>query len=171
MQYIIDNDHFDSESTNIAIGLHKLKNQKFVFMLLLYKKVFVYIDHLFAVLQSKIMSNVLLCNTEVNSTITNLKEMRNDASISEIFGETIIMCNNIEIDDKNKQLLSCLAFEILNSIVGQLEIRFSDISKLKFVELLNASYFVNYKIKFPDEKLYALCQIYPNIFNVEKLKN
>lgn len=88
MIFIVEDDNFDAETTNIGRGLLKsLKSPKFVYMLLLYKKIFVFVDHLFLVLQSKSMSNISLCNTEIISTIQNLKELRADITIVETIDE------------------------------------------------------------------------------------
>lgn len=63
-----------------------------------------------------------------------------------------------------------LFYEILDLIINQIELRFSNLSLLKFFHLLTVSKFDSFHRKFPHELLDSLMGSYPNFFNKEKLQ-
>lgn len=85
MSHIIDNDEdWDGDSYNGAVGLlRRLEDPTFIFLLCFYQKIFVYIDHLYSVLQIKCTSNISICNHEVKLAITNVKSLRNQETVEE----------------------------------------------------------------------------------------
>ena len=63
------------------------------------------------------------------------------------------------------------AFEILDSIIVQLDERFSKFDELSFVELLNYRKFAQFKKTFPNFEFQKLKNAYPLFFNFVALQN
>ncbi|KAJ4446356.1 hypothetical protein ANN_13052 [Periplaneta americana] len=57
-----------------------------------------------------------------------------------------------------------LYYEIIDNILMQMNIRFQDINKLKFVALIDTSKFEVYSKKFPNSELNSLHEHYPALF-------
>lgn len=64
-----------------------------------------------------------------------------------------------------------ITYEILDSLIVQINIRFEDISQLEFVELRNEKMFDIYHNTFPECKLIKLLKQYPNMFEENRLSN
>ena len=62
-------------------------------------------------------------------------------------------------------------YEILDLIITQIEVRFSDMENLKFFGLLDTTEFTTFEKKFPVELLTTLFNKYPNYFRKDKLEN
>lgn len=61
-------------------------------------------------------------------------------------------------------------YEIIDTVSNQIEIRFSNMNKLKFFDLLKVNNFQNYSKLFPQELLNSLLEHY-NFFDPVQLKN
>lgn len=172
MNFIISNDKFDPESTNLAIGLNKtLDNPKFVLMLCLFYKIFVFSDHLYNVLQSKILSNPAICFQEVEQMIKNISKLRNDETVSSCLNECKEFLRNRNISENTISNFKRVAFEVLDTIIVQLKERFNDIERLSFIDLLNKKMYPEYLKKCPKQLYQKLNDTYPSIFNLQKLEN
>ena len=81
------------------------------------------------------------------------------------------MCirDRVNIDDSNRNLLKTLTYEVLDTLIMQLEVRFSDFESIQFVELLDPITSILTK-SFPCTKLNSLISKYP-FFNSEILEN
>jgi hypothetical protein len=77
----------------------------------------------------------------------------------------------LKYDDQKRDELRKITYEILDSLIIQIDIRFEDFPKLEFVEILNEKMFKSYHTNFPDSKLIKLLQHYPNTFNTDGLRN
>ena len=69
-----------------------------------------------------------------------------------------------------KQLLRQFFFDILDIIANQIEVRFCDIEKLFFFDLLDVSKFSIFAKEFPNGLLRNLTMQY-NIFDIDQLKS
>ncbi|KAL4154142.1 hypothetical protein QTP88_001975 [Uroleucon formosanum] len=58
-----------------------------------------------------------------------------------------------------------------DSLIVQINIRFEDFPKLKFVEIVNEKMFKSYYSEFPESKFIKLLQQYPNTFDADRLLN
>ena len=85
---------------------------------------FVYIDHLYNVLQTKCTSNISICNHEVKLAITNVKSLRNQETVEECMKDAKALNN--QAGSGSFMALKLLAFEIIDTIVIQMESRFED---------------------------------------------
>lgn len=169
--FIKASDKFDPESTNLAIALNKiLNNSKFALMLCLFYKIFVFSDHLYSVLQSKIISNPAICFQEVEQTIKNISKLRTDETVSLCLQESKKLTNK-EIVETVIISFKRVAFEVLDTIVTQMKERFNDIHKLSFIDLLNKNKYQEHLKKTPKKLFQNLNDSYPNTFNILKLEN
>lgn len=64
-----------------------------------------------------------------------------------------------------------ITYEILDSLIVHIDVRFEDIPKLEFVEIINEKLFKSYHTKFPETKFMKLLQHYPNTFDAVRLRN
>ena len=78
--------------------------------------------------------------------------------------------SEVNIDDSNRKLLKTLTYAVLDTLIMQLEVQFSDFESIQFVELLDPNHFISYKESFPSTKLNSFINKYP-FFNSERLEN
>jgi len=137
----------------------------------LFSKVFLYTDHVFNFLQSKSLSNIKSCISEIQNLKKNLTDLRNDSNVNNCCNEAIILNNTLEYEDKKRNELRKITYEILDSLIIQINIRFEDFPKLEFVEIINEKMFKSYYFEFPESKFIKLLQQYPNTFDADRLRN
>lgn len=172
MNFVKSSEKFDPESTNLAIGFNKiLDNPKFVLMLCLFYKIFIFSDHLYSVLQSKFLSNPAICFQEVEQTIKNISKLRSDETVYFCTNECKELLMNRDIGDNTISNFKRVAFEVLDTIIVQLKERFNDIDRLSFIDLLNQKMYSEYLKKCPKHLFQKLNETYPSIFNLPKLEN
>ncbi|XP_050292838.1 uncharacterized protein LOC126733546 [Anthonomus grandis grandis] len=150
MKFIEDSDKFDPENTNLAIGLIKiLKQPKLVLMLCLFYKI---------------------CFKEVEQTIKNISDLCKDETIA----SCVDQCDEFlgdAISENIKMNFKTVAFEVIDTIIVQLQERFSDIHKLSFINLFDREKYPDYLKQSPKYLYQKLDSTYPKIFNLLKLEN
>lgn len=129
-----------------------------------------FVDKLYNILQSKILSNILIAQKEIELTIENIKNLRKDATVDRCINISAELNSSLLCDQIDKTNLRKLTYEILDSIIVQMEIRFGDFSNLQFVELLDDRFFATYNESFPRMKFQQLQQQYP-LFKWDLLEN
>ncbi|KAL4119885.1 hypothetical protein QTP88_012647 [Uroleucon formosanum] len=77
----------------------------------------------------------------------------------------------LKYTNEEQTTLRRLTFEIIDSLIVQINIRFKDFEKLEFVEIINEKMFASCKVHFPEENLRQLFKYYPDIFDKDRLKN
>eukprot|EP00102_Acyrthosiphon_pisum_P025972 XP_016663182.1 PREDICTED: uncharacterized protein LOC107884809 [Acyrthosiphon pisum] len=170
--HVTEEPSWDPISVCTASGLYdKLNDANFVYFLILFSKVFLYTDHVFNFLQSKSLSNIKSCISEIQNLKKNLANLRNDSNVNNCCDEAIQLNNNLEYEDKKRSELRKITFEILDSLIVQINIRFEDFPKLEFVEIVNEKMFKSYYSEFPESKFIKLLQQYPNTFDADRLRN
>lgn len=142
-----------------------------MYLLILFNKIFIYTDHVFNFLQSKILSNIKSCISEIQNLKKNLEDLRKEQTVNTCCDEAIQLNNDFEYGDKQKNNLHKITYEILDSLIVQINIRFEDTSELEFVELTNEKMFDIYHNTFPECKLIKLLKQYPNMFEENRLRN
>ncbi|XP_060846366.1 zinc finger MYM-type protein 1-like [Rhopalosiphum padi] len=170
--HVIEEPNWDHISISTASGiLDKLNDAQFVYLLILFNKIFIYTDHVFNFLQSKILSNIKSCIFEIQNLKKNLEDLRKEQTVNTCCDEAIQLNNDFEYGDKQKNNLRKITYEILDSLIVQINIRFEDTSELEFVELTNEKMFNIYHNTFPECKLIKLLKQYPNMFEENRLRN
>lgn len=155
-----------------ASGLHdKLNDEKFIYLLILFSKIFIHTDHVFNFLQSKILSNIKSCIYEIQNLKQYLIDLRKNLNLDIYCEEATTLNNDLKYDDQKQDELRKVTYEILDSLIIQIDIRFEDFPKLEFVEILNEKMFKSYHTKFPESKFIKLLQHYPNTFDTDRLRN
>ncbi|XP_025411006.1 uncharacterized protein LOC112683956 [Sipha flava] len=163
---------WDLISVCTASGLYdKLNDANFVYFLILFGKVFLYTDHVFNFLQLKSLSNIKSCIPEIQNLKKNLTDLRNDTNVNNCCDEAILLNNNLEYEDKKRNELRKITYDILDSLIVQINIRYEDFPKLEFVEIVNEKMFISYYTQFPEAKFIKLLQQYPNTFDADRLRN
>ncbi|XP_025417538.1 uncharacterized protein LOC112688512 [Sipha flava] len=170
--HVTEEPGWDPISVCTASGLYdKLNDANFVYFLILFGKVFLYTDHVFKFLQLKSLSNIKSCIFEIQNLKKNLTDLRNDTNVNNYCDEAILLNNNLEYEDKKRNELRKITYEILDSLIVQINIRFEDFPKLEFVEIVNEKMFKSYYTQFPEAKFIKLLQQYPNTFDADRLRN
>ena len=82
----------------------------------------------------------------------------------------VVRITTVAVSYTHLKLLKTLTYEVLDTLIMQLEVRFSDFKSIQFVELLDPNHFISYKESFPSTKLNSLINKYP-FFNSERLEN
>ncbi|KAL4121279.1 hypothetical protein QTP88_013824 [Uroleucon formosanum] len=170
--HVIEEPNWDHISISTASGiLDKLNDAQFVYLLILFNNIFIYTDHVFNFLQSKILSNIKSCISEIQNLKKNLEDLRKEQTVNTCCDEAIQLNNDFEYGDKQKNNLRKITYEILDSLIVQINIRLEDTSELEFVELMNEKMFDIYHNTFPECKLIKLLKQYPNMFEENRLRN
>lgn len=97
--------------------------------------------------------------------------MRNEETVSLCCKSAIDLNNELQYLEQNKIDFKNLTYKILHSLTVQIEIRFKDFINLKFFELTNNIEFKNYNGNFPTNKLMELKKHFPDMFDLERLRN
>lgn len=170
--HVTEDPNWDPISVCTASGLYdKLNDTKFVYLLILFSKIFIYTDHVFNFLQSKTLSNIKSCISEIQNLKQNLADIRKNLNVDNFCDEAIILNNDLDYDDKKRNELRKITYEILDSLIVQIDLRFEDYPKLEFVEITNEKKFKSYHTNFPESKFMKLLQQYPNTFDADRLRN
>jgi len=123
--HVIEEPNWDHISISKASGiLDKLNDAQFVYLLILFNKIFIYTDHVFNFLQSKILSNIKSCISEIQNLKKNLEDLRIEQTVNTCCDEAIQLNNDFEYGDKQKNNLRKITYEILDSLIVQINIRF-----------------------------------------------
>lgn len=111
-----------------------------------------------------------MCLNEIARVNSVLHSMRTSDIFSDCILEAIHINSTLTYTDIIKQSLKVLVDKILESLLSQIDLRFADFQKFKFIELLNPAAFEKYSTTFPKFLLEKLFEIY-NFFNKEELEN
>lgn len=178
---IINDKISDQTSVRQSSGFLNLFNDfEFALLIGIFSEIFSITDVLFEILQKRSL-NINYCMKQIKNMQKLLNEQRNEKNFKTIFKLTstkISVPTNYrdgrktltadEIFEKYKVLY----FEILDTISGQIDIRFEDLNKIQFVTLMDTTRFEEYSKNFPTEALNNLKNCYPNIFSdLPRLKN
>lgn len=172
VSHVVDESGWDSTSVCTASGiLSIMNNRKFVYLLVLFSKIFLFTDHTFCILQNKSTTDIKYCVNEIKSLSSCLNDLRNENSIYDIIKCSVELNTDLKYTNEEQANLRRLTYEILDSLIVQINIRFKDFEKLEFIEIINEKMFASYKANFPEEKLRQLFKYYPDIFEEDRLKN
>ncbi|XP_031329186.1 zinc finger MYM-type protein 1-like [Photinus pyralis] len=159
------NQEWDRETTICARGfLTLLRDFDFNFFLDVFSAIFPHSESLFKILQSKI-SDIAYCNKKIDDFKSHIQRMREEFSDiwerMERFTSDYrppnkrMRLDSIPEEDK-KSTYARLFYEILDVIILNITQRFSEISKLKFLRLLDSTLFDSFVKNFPDELFSSL---------------
>lgn len=170
---IRDDPKSSSESIFGATGHSKnLKSFEFVFIAHIFNDIFFTTDHLFNTLQSKSF-DIDYCLRKIKITCDIIKQKRNEEDFLNYFNKAIALTKHSTTRHHSNSELSCkmLFYEIIDTIIMQLNVRFNDIDKLQFLQLGDVTKFKEYSVKFPKSGLNSLKNTFTNIFqDFNKLK-
>ncbi|PSN33015.1 hypothetical protein C0J52_26247 [Blattella germanica] len=147
-----------------------LNKTKFLFLLCLYKEIFVYVDHLNAHLHHKISCDINVCIVGIKKTVKFLQDIRSERTVTSCIEGCKKLYTEISVSGCEFKCLKMLTYEILDKLILQMEMRFGDLQNIQFIELLDKNQFGNYKSSFPTMKLNCLLTTYP-FFHKERLEN
>ena len=95
--------------------------------------------------------------------------MRSENAVSSCIEKCHQISSEVNIDDGDRKLLKTLTYEVLDTLIMQLKVWFSDFKSIQFVELLDPNHFISYKESFPSTKFNSLINKYLS-FNSERLE-
>ncbi|KAE9523127.1 hypothetical protein AGLY_016468, partial [Aphis glycines] len=104
---------------------------------------------------------------KIKTTCDLIEKKRNDDNFLNYFNTAVELTKHTTTTRQNsKNELSCkmLFYEIIDNIIMQLNTRFSDTDKLKFLQLGDVTKFKEYSTTFPDSGLNCLKNTFTNIF-------
>ena len=168
--------NFDHKSINEAQGfLQSLSSFDFNILLIIYALIFSFTEYLFNIFQSKSM-DILFCSCEVENTITKFEELRTN-KFDEIWNVVVSKCGlptrrkvwcNLQPELQYKTLF----FEIIDTIVMQMEQRFKSVKDIEFAELLDCKRFHQYEsiTEFPERSFQSLQRSYSSHFDFACLR-
>lgn len=162
-------EQWGSISISSARGLKRILDDPiFLFLLFMYEACFIRGDHIFLILQSGSIS--ITCQNEINLAIKVIEDLRTESFVKECFNKSLKLNPEINFSNNTKQRLTRIMYEILDTVLIQMKLRFSDSGRLSFLDLINEK-------QFPDlckcpaevkEKITSLIKQYL-VFDEEKL--
>jgi len=103
-----------------------MNNRKFVYLLVLFSKIFIFTDHTFCILQNKSTTDIKYCVNEIKSFTSRLKDLWNETSIHDIIKCSVELNTDLKYTNEEQANLRRLTFEIIDSLIVQINIRFKD---------------------------------------------
>lgn len=181
--YIINHDDFEQDQQTIreAMGLKSfLTDPHFIFLLHSFKFIFEHTDVVFSILQNK-STDISYAKKRLMSLTTALQNFRNnEIYFNEIYNKLFVDFDaDGPVPKKRKTTLNIqdlrlnykqIFVEILDIIITQLQIRFSNLHKLEFFDLVKKDNFSSYSEEFPQGQFESLLKMYP-VFDPTALKN
>jgi hypothetical protein len=93
--HVIEEPNWNHISISTASGiLDKLNDAQFVYLLILFNKICIYKDYVFNFLQSKILSNIKSCISEIQNLKKNLEDLRKEQTVNICCDEAIQLNND-----------------------------------------------------------------------------
>lgn len=172
-EHIINNKEFDDASIRGAVGLRNfLEDNQSMFLLETFALICQQADVLYTVFQDTLM-DVIVARNVIKRLLDKLLEFKTDEYFTQMFNKLI----DIEQEPKRRKCydnpilkLKQVYFEIFDTIINQIQVRFNDLDKLHILDLLNVSKFLMFRKSFPDDLFKKLIEQY-NFFNSDYLKN
>lgn len=166
-----DTQQWDSTTTSVAVGfVRHFEDEDFAFLLLLFNFIFNHVDVLYNVLQSKTL-DISACKTGIQSFLRVLSSNRTDDTINAFSERAKGMVPHSDDKQKRKPFnRQQVAFEVIDTLKTQTEIRFDDITHLNGFNLIDNQRFSQYQRTFPAQVFEQLIASYP-IFDHLKLRN
>lgn len=169
---------WDAETVCSARGhFNLLKDFDFNFFLYLFSSVFPHSDLLFKILQNK-SSDIIYCMKKIEDFGKYLKQFRGsfdcfwedfNRKSSEFHCIKRARVENMENEKKN--VYKRLFLEVIDNLIHHVSDRFSDLSKLKFLSLLNPDLYIRYQLSFPIEAFSCLMGVYGRHFDTARLRS
>ena len=177
-EYILENpEDWDTSAINEARGfLMMLRDFQFNFLLCLFQELFSLTDVTYNIVQAKSL-DIAFCSKEVESLQEKLQTKRNNGfekmwSKAENIAEPPIKRRKgndtqIAVQDDYKRMY----FEIIDTIVMQINVRFNSLSELKFIEIFDTKKFKTFADAFPEELFQKVKTLYGKYFDTVRLKS
>ncbi|XP_072382347.1 zinc finger MYM-type protein 1-like [Diabrotica undecimpunctata] len=175
--FIINSRDFDDKTIREAVGLKAfLEDPQNIFFLEIFSLIFHQTDTVFSILQNR-NTDIVKARNLLQNTLSKIREFRSNTTYFDTIYEKLDTAalhskrrrKGVEMTDKTQQLRQ-IFFEILDIIATQIEVRFCDVEKLHFFDLLNISKFPIFAKEFPHDLLKNLTTQY-NIFDINQLKS
>ncbi|ROL42089.1 Zinc finger MYM-type protein 1 [Anabarilius grahami] len=148
---IIADTTMDDDTLDCAKGfVRKLEDFEFVFMLYTYEQIFSETDVVFDIVQQRAM-DVLYCKNRIESLLAFVKEKRSEGDFQAIYAKTADLTSDPRDEPMRKRRLTQLQdpqvryrnlyMAILDNILEQIPLRFSNLESMLFLELVNPGKF------------------------------
>jgi hypothetical protein len=178
---IIDGEEFENDNISIreATGLKNLLNDfDFNFLLNTFKKIFTQTNVIFDIIQNK-TTDIVYSSNRIKKLLQNLKDFRIEDRhfqfiLSDILDELEITeppKKRQKLNEPEGDIYQRLYYEIIDTIVMQIETRFANFEQLIFFDIFNKNRFESFSKEFPKYLLESLLKLYPSFFNKQKLEN
>ncbi|XP_018915130.2 zinc finger MYM-type protein 1 [Bemisia tabaci] len=139
---------------------------QFNFLLKMFNKIFAYTDLLHDVLQDQ-LSDILNCHQTITDVQLNIASLYDD--FENVYRDTEELVG--EPSKKKSTDYKLLYYEVIDTIVNQIEFLFLDYRKLTFLSLLSHHHFWAYEQTFPYDPFQSLLDSYGKFFDEGRLKN
>lgn len=169
-QLILDSEDADTKSVRLCNGfLNEMNNFEFTLLAVVFNDIFGYTDILFDVLQKKSL-DIVYCAAKIKLTCDLLSNQRNEQHFSALFEKSKSLtdinlrrgCTATEEELFRSYLI--IYYEILDTILMEMRLRFQDCNRLRFLSLADATKFEEYARDLPCDGLECLQECYPQIF-------
>lgn len=157
---------WDGQSIQKSKGLLKYLNDfEFMFFLNVFKEIFEITSPFYKLLQKQQL-NIQQCKSALHKTVVAIQDLRVEEKFCLLYETTV----NFNQDDCIKARYKQLFYELIDTVVNNMQTRFVDLDHLKGIELFAFSKFNTYALQFPDEILKCLCSSY-TFFNETALRS
>ncbi|XP_072395241.1 zinc finger MYM-type protein 1-like [Diabrotica undecimpunctata] len=175
---IMNSEESDGKSVQLAKGfLRDLNDFEFTFLAIVFSDIFHITDILYDVLQKKSL-DINFCLNQIRRTRQLISDKRNEEFFNSIFekASTMTVINTSKRfrcdDGMSKNAITtqyrALCFEIYDHILMEMDIRFQDYDKLKFISLADTTKFESYSLTFPFDAFQNLFEFYGTQFTKDQ---
>lgn len=154
--------------------IQTLEDFQFMFLLLTYNDILSKTAVVFDILQQKI-SDVAFCKRTIGSLIEQVTDNKSEASFLAIYNKAIELTDDPGNSRRRtgaqtpQQHYRDVYMRIQDNLIEQINVRYSGLDKLAFLELLDPS--TCGRTAFPEEALQSLMSSYGTLFDGERLRS
>ena len=154
----------------MALGFTRhFEDEDFAFLLVFFNFIFGHVDVLYNVLQSKTL-DIAACEGSIQGFVRLLTATRSEDAIRAFSERAKKLVPHSEGKRRHSIHHVQVAFEVIDTLITQTQIRFSDIPHLNGFNLVDSCRFSQYHKDFPAHLLKQLVKSYP-VFDHAKLRN
>uniref|UniRef100_A0A8C5AGU6 HAT C-terminal dimerisation domain-containing protein n=1 Tax=Gadus morhua TaxID=8049 RepID=A0A8C5AGU6_GADMO len=178
---IIADKTMDDDTLDCAKGfVRKLEDFEFVFMLYTYEQIFSETDVVVDIVQQRAM-DVLYCKKRIESLLAFVKEKRSEGDFQAVYEKAAGLTSDPRNEPLRKRRQSQfqdpqeryrnLYMAILDNLMEQIPLRFSNLESLRFLELVNPGKFDEMREVFPEEAFQSVLESYGQYFDFGRLRS
>lgn len=138
-----------------------MEKDEFIIFLEIFSDIFVLTDYLYNILQKR-RFDIDFCNRKIKDTLNGIENI--------CFLKYSSICKKYLFKENLELKYNKVMKELFDSFKSQIDLRYGEIEKLKYIELLKYEKYTEFKLQFPQNEFSCLLNQFGENFDVTKLK-